>query len=123
MENRFNLEEIEQYGAMDYYLELKSYINRFVNSKYSLNKEVFSDIVNNKFNEIIEARQIAINVMLDELKIIIDEVINDNKIFLAKLYSGDKVIAETRDDYKKRVLVYEKRLLESIYSMEKANSK
>lgn len=38
-ENRSIIEEMQQNGTADYYLELKKYINQFINKNYPLTQE------------------------------------------------------------------------------------
>ena len=63
-----NIKEIEENGTIDYYLELKKYIDEFVNRNYPLSQDDFRSILKNTPSENVVQRQETYRILNEAME-------------------------------------------------------
>ncbi len=110
-----NLKRIEELGAMDYYLDLKKYIESFINKNYPLTKEDMISIVNNKDSFNVSKKKEVYRVMMSELSSILETIMKRNEQFLKDISEGKNLKAEDVEQYKKNLFMYQQQILEALW--------
>lgn len=114
------IEKMNELGATDYYLDLKKYIDSYVNANYPLTKEDLRAVMYGNTTDNMSRANEAKRIMEEEAADIIVSVMQENERFLNELNNGGTVKPKTREDYEKEMSVYQQRLLQAL-SREKSN--
>lgn len=117
-----SIDEMEEFGIADYYLDLEKYIKYFINKNYPLTEEDIRAMANDETTANIEYRKNLREVLLNELEQILIKKKEENIQFLAELEKGNYVKPITTADYKREILNYINDLLEVHYNYNKSLS-
>lgn len=109
------IEEMEKYGVIDYYLELKKYINLFLERNYPLTEEDMKAIVNDKETENIKTRNEVKKILTASLMISLEEQMNKNKLWLKELEKNPNLIAMTADEEQKLIFNIKQQMLSTLW--------
>ncbi len=110
-----DLKRIEELGAMDYYLDLKKYIENFINRNYPLTKEDMASIVNGKDSFNVSKRKEVYRVMMSALSNILETIMKKNEQFVKGISEGKNLKAENVEQYKKNLFMYQQQILEHLW--------
>ena len=105
-----DLKRIEELGAMDYYLDLKKYIENFINRNYPLTKEDMASIVNGKDSFNVSKRKEVYRVMMSALSNILETIMKKNEQFVKGISEGKNLKAENVEQYKKNLFMYQQQI-------------
>lgn len=117
-----SIDEMEEYGVSDYYLELKKFINEFINKNYSLTKEDMRAILEGKTTLNIESRRNTENTLLNSMNIALQELINNNEKFLDKLQSGENVKPIYQQLQNEIIFNIKQKMLEDLWNYNEAKA-
>lgn len=110
-----SIEEMEKYGVIDYYLELKKYINLFLERNYPLTEEDMKAIVNDKETENIKTRNEVKKILTASLMISLEEQMNKNKIWLKELEKNPNLSPMTEDEEQKIIFNIKQQMLSTLW--------
>lgn len=109
------IEEMENNGTIDYFLELRQYINEFIKRNYPLTKEDMASIIAGTPTENVIKREEVYAILNETLKEILKEVedINNQMINLAK--KGILIQIYDTKNVKQDLEKQKQRLLEALW--------
>ena len=96
-EKKLNIEEMEELGIADYYLDLTRFINGFVDRNYPMTPEDMRAMVNDNTTTNLTERKEVMDVMKKDLNEILKHQAMLNVQFLNDLKEGKPVKAITID--------------------------
>lgn len=110
-----DIEKMEQNGTSDYYLELKKYIQEFVDRNYPLSQDDMRSIVNDRPNENVQKRQrvseILNEAMMEALKGVSEK--NENLVNRANV---EDLASYQLTDFQKEIFALKQQMLEVLWS-------
>lgn len=111
-----DINTMSQLGVIDYYLELKKFINEFVERNYPLVKDDYKAIMNDETTDNIEYRNEIFSLLFSELDRILIKKAEENIDFIRKLEQNIPVKAITVEEYKREIIEMQQYLLEILHN-------
>lgn len=121
-EDKSTIEEMNQNGTADYYLELKKYINQFVNRKYPLTQDDMRAILDDKETDNVMKRKETSKILMESLQEILKDKTESNRIFSEGLENGTDVKPLTVQQQSKEIEKHKQQLLEKLWEHEHLNN-
>ena len=106
-----SIEQMEKLGILDYYLELKVFINNYVNENYPLTKYDFEALSEEYITYNIERRNKAILILTNELEHLLMKKIKDNIEFIDSLTFNGNIKPMTIDEYNEEINSFKQMLI------------
>lgn len=110
-----DIKEMEENGTIDYYLELKKYINDFVNKNYPLSKEDFRSILENAPTDNVIQRQETHKILNDAMEEVLKNVENSNNQIINQAYNGNYTDFSV-DEFKQEIFQMKQEMLEKLWN-------
>lgn len=117
-----NIEQMEELGIADYYLDISKFIHNFVNRNYPLTQKDMTAISIGETTENIQYRNDIFELLTNELSLFLTKKSEENLQFLEALKNGDNIKAQPLEEYKKEVFEFEQFLLEVLWNYRKGQS-
>lgn len=118
-EKKLNIEEMEELGIADYYLDLIRFINGFVDRNYPMTPEDMRAMVNDNTTSNLTERKEVMDVMKKDLNEILKHQAMLNVQFLNDLKEGKPVKAITIEDYNNQIFNYIQHILGALNDYKK----
>ena len=83
-----DIKEMKENGTIDYYLDLKKYIEEFVNRNYPLSKEDFHSISKDVPTENVIQRQETLRILNEAMKEVLTKVADRNGKIINRANEG-----------------------------------
>lgn len=109
-----NIREMEENGTIDYYLDLKKYINEFVNKNYPLSQEDLRSILENTPTENVAQRQETHRILNDAMEEILTNVAVRNVQIINGANEGNYTEFST-NDFKQEIFQMKQEMLEKLW--------
>lgn len=109
-----NIREMEENGTIDYYLDLKKYINEFVNKNYPLSQEDLRSILENTPTENVVQRQETHRILNDAMEEILTNVAVRNVQIINGANEGNYTEFST-NDFKQEIFQMKQEMLEKLW--------
>lgn len=112
-----NYNEMERNGTLDYYLDLKKYIQEFVDRKYPLSKEDLSATLGNTPTENLLKRQETTKILEEAMKESLESIANRNEQIIEGANNGNYTEFSVQD-YRQEVEQIKQEMLEKLWEAE-----
>lgn len=109
-----NIKEMEENGTIDYYLDLKKYINEFVNKNYPLSQEDLRSILENTPTENVVQRQETYKILNEALEEVLTNVAHRNAQIINGANEG-KYTEFSTNDFKQEIFQMKQEMLEKLW--------
>ena len=109
-----NIKEMEETGTIDYYLDLKKYINNFVNNNYPLSQEDLRSILENNPTENVIQRQETYRILNEAMEELLTNVANRNTEIINGANEGNYTQFST-DDFEQEIFQMKQEMLEKLW--------
>ena len=109
-----DIKEMEENGTIDYYLDLKKYINEFVNKNYPLSQEDLRSILENTPTENVVQRQETHRILNEAMEEVLTNVADRN----AQIINGanEGIYTEfSMNDFKQEIFQMKQEMLEKLW--------
>lgn len=110
-----DIEKMEQNGTVDYYLELKKYIQEFVDRNYPLSQDDMRSIVNDRPNENVQKRQRVSEILNEAMMEALKGVSEKNENLVNRANVGD-LASYQLTDFQKEIFALKQQMLEVLWS-------
>lgn len=110
-----DIEKMEQNGTADYYLELKKYIQEFVDRNYPLSQDDMRSIVNDRSNENVQKRQRVSEILNEAMMEALKGVSEKNENLVNRANVGDFASYQLTD-FQKEIFELKQQMLEVLWS-------
>ncbi len=110
-----NIKEMEENGTIDYYLELKNYINGFVNKNYPLSKDDLRSIMENAPTDKVIQRQEASKILNEAMEEALKNVADRNAQIINEANEGNYTEYSV-DDFKQEIFDMKQEMLEKLWN-------
>ena len=112
--------KMEENGTIDYYIELKKYIQYFLDRNYPLTKDDMKSLIEDSPSENAIKREQVQRVLTDSLNEILEEVALKNEKIIADAYQG-KNTKYTIQDYRNDIEKYKQVMMEKLWNFNHQN--
>ena len=112
--------KMEENGTIDYYIELKKYIQYFLDRNYPLTKDDMKSLIEDSPSENAIKRVQVQRVLTDSLNEILEEVALKNEKIIADAYQG-KNTKYTIQDYRNDIEKYKQVMMEKLWNFNHQN--
>lgn len=109
-----NIKEMEENGTIDYYLDLKKYINEFVNNNYPLSQEDLRSILENTPTENVVQRQETHRILNEAMEEVLTNVADRNVQIINGANEGNYTEFST-NDFKQEIFQMKQEMLEKLW--------
>lgn len=106
-----DIKEMEENGTIDYYLDLKKYINEFVNNNYPLSQEDLRSILENAPTENVVQRQETHRTLNEAMEEILSKVADRN----AQIINEENYTEFSTNDFKQEIFQMKQEMLEKLW--------
>ncbi len=111
---------MEENGTIDYYIELKKYIQFFLDRNYPLTKDDMKSLIEDSPSENAIKRQQVQRVLTDSLNEILEEVALKNEKIIADAYQG-KNTKYSMQDFRNDIEEYKQVMMEKLWNYNHQN--
>lgn len=109
-----DIKEMKENGTIDYYLDLKKYIEEFVNRNYPLSKEDFRSILKDVPTENVIQRQETLRILNEAMKDVLTKVADRNGKMINRANEG--IYTEfSINDFKQEIFQMKQEMLEKLW--------
>ena len=105
---------MEENGTIDYYLDLKKYINEFVNNNYPLSQEDLRSILENAPTENVVQRQETHRILNEAMEKVLSNVADRNAQIINEANEGNYTEFST-NDFKQEIFQMKQEMLEKLW--------
>lgn len=109
-----DIKEMEENGTIDYYLDLKKYINEFVNNNYPLSQEDLRSILENAPTENVVQRQETHRILNEAMEKVLSNVADRNSQIINEANEGNYTEFST-NDFKQEIFQMKQEMLEKLW--------
>lgn len=109
-----DIKEMEENGTIDYYLDLKKYINEFINKNYPLSQEDLHSILEDTPTENVIQRQETHKILNDAMKEVLTNAANKNAQMINEANEGNYTEFST-NDFKQEIFQMKQEMLEKLW--------
>lgn len=109
-----DIKEMEENGTIDYYLDLKKYINEFVNKNYPLSQEDLRSILENTPTENVVQRQETHRILNEAMEEVLTNVADRNAQIINGANEGNYTEFST-NDFKQEIFQMKQEMLEKLW--------
>ena len=109
-----DIKEMKENGTIDYYLDLKKYIEEFVNRNYPLSKEDFRSILKDVPTENVIQRQETLRILNEAMKDVLTKVADRNEKMINRANEGIYTEFST-NDFKQEIFQMKQEMLEKLW--------
>lgn len=109
-----DIKEMKENGTIDYYLDLKKYIEEFVNRNYPLSKEDFHSISKDVPTENVIQRQETLRILNEAMKEVLTKVADRNGKIINRANEGIYTEFST-NDFKQEIYQMKQEMLEKLW--------
>ncbi len=109
-----DIKEMEENGTIDYYLDLKKYINEFVNNNYPLSQEDLRSILENAPTENVVQRQETHRILNEAMEKVLSNVADRNAQIINEANEGNYTEFST-NDFKQEIFQMKQEMLEKLW--------
>lgn len=109
-----DIKEMEENGTIDYYLDLKKYINEFVNKKYPLSQEDLRSILENTPTENVVQRQETHRILNEAMEEVLTNVADRNAQIINGANEGNYTEFSI-NDFKQEIFQMKQEMLEKLW--------
>lgn len=109
-----DIKEMEENGTIDYYLDLKTYINEFVNKNYPLSQEDLRSILENTPTENVVQRQETHRILNEAMEEVLTNVADRNAQIINGANEGNYTEFST-NDFKQEIFQMKQEMLEKLW--------
>ena len=109
-----DIKEMEENGTIDYYLDLKKYINEFVNNNYPLSQEDLRSILENAPTENVVQRQETHRILNEAMEEVLSNVADRNAQIINEANEGNYTEFST-NDFKQEIFEMKQEMLEKLW--------
>lgn len=109
-----DIKEMKENGTIDYYLDLKKYIEEFVNRNYPLSKEDFCSILKDVPTENVIQRQETLRILNEAMKEVLTKVADRNEKMINRANEGIYTEFST-NDFKQEIFQMKQEMLEKLW--------
>lgn len=109
-----DIKEMKENGTIDYYLDLKKYINEFVNNNYPLSQEDLRSILKNAPTENVIQRQETHRILNEAMEKILTNVADKNAQIINGANEGIYTEFST-NDFKQEIFQMKQEMLEKLW--------
>lgn len=110
-----NIKEMKENGTIDYYLDLKKYINEFVNKNYPLSKDDLRSIMENAPTDKVIQRQEASKILNEAMEETLKNVADRNAQIINEANEGNYTEYSV-DDFKQEIFDMKQEMLEKLWN-------
>lgn len=109
-----DIKEMEENGTIDYYLDLKKYINEFVNKNYPLSQEDLRSILENTPTENVVQRQETHRILNEAMEEVLTNVADRNAQIINGANEGNYTEFSI-NDFKQEIFQMKQEMLEKLW--------
>lgn len=109
-----DIKEMEKNGTIDYYLDLKKYIDKFVNNNYPLSKEDLRSILEDDPTENVIQRQETHRILNEAMEELLTNVADRNAQIINGANEGNYTEFST-NDFKQEIFQMKQEMLEKLW--------
>lgn len=109
-----NIKEMEENGTIDYYLDLKKYINEFVNNNYPLSQEDLRSILENAPTDNVIHRQETHRILNEAMEEVLNNIADRNAQIINGANEGHYTEFST-NDFKQEIFQMKQEMLEKLW--------
>lgn len=109
-----DIKEMEENGTIDYYLDLKKYINEFVNKNYPLSQDDLRSILQNNPTDNVLKRQETHDILNGAMEEVLTKVADRNAQIINGANEGNYTEFST-NDFKQEIFQMKQEMLEKLW--------